>query len=128
MKTTKPRGLERDLTRACMKAIALIPGCVPVRMNSGARPAEYKGKTRMVKMHEPGTPDILVLLPNAHCCHVELKRDAQSKLTLVQQMMHARLRDKGQWVDTFHSLNAVISWVEWCADQARAERGRAGER
>lgn len=72
-RTRKRTGGEAALKRAVVAALQLIPNVHVMRMQAGVQRASYKGRERVIKLGEPGTPDLLVLLPYGRVVWLELK-------------------------------------------------------
>lgn len=66
--------LEKDVQAQIMQWLRL-QGAFVLRINSGAFPAEYKGRRRFVKFNsEPGCSDILGILADGRFLACEVKR------------------------------------------------------
>ena len=53
---------EADVLKACLQFLKLFCG-VAFRNNTGALPATYRGKSRLIRFGEPGSSDLLAVLP-----------------------------------------------------------------
>ena len=87
--------LEKVAQKQIMEYLTLR-GWVVERMNSGKIPAKYGGKTRYIRLHTTGCPDVQALrkAPNGYTevLYVEVKRPGE-KPTEVQLAQHERLRE-----------------------------------
>lgn len=128
-KRRKPRSgvSESTLVTSILRTLAL-KGIFAWRQNNGAQRATYKGKERLIKMAEPGTPDILLVLPRdvlvpvtgverfdasklGQLCGIEVK-SATGKLRKSQVAWHARAKYHGVRVGVARSISEALALVE----------------
>lgn len=69
-----PKPHEAEIQKQVMQYLWAI-GAFAIRINSGAFAGEHNGKRRFVRFNsEPGTSDILAILPNGRFAAFEVKR------------------------------------------------------
>lgn len=138
MKRSSPN--ESQLVTAIVKALKL-KGVFCWRQNSGVQRASYKGKERLIRMAEPGTPDILLALPvrslhagtdtvntipaHAMLCGLEVKT-AKGKLSDSQLAWHARAGIHGVRVAVVRGVGEALAVVDaWRSGKAVAAERKA---
>jgi hypothetical protein len=112
------RQTEAQLKSATLAALRCLPSVHVLRMNAGKRPAEYKGKTRMIALGEAGTPDLLVMLPGGMCMWLELKTMV-GKVSDTQRAWHERALQLGHRTHVCRSVDDVMFLVREALAGAR---------
>jgi hypothetical protein len=96
---------ETDLVRACLEYLRLNR-IMAWRSNTGARTAEYRGKTRFFKFGVPGSGDIFGVLAGGRFLSVECKLRG-NKPTLAQAEWMERVRQAGGVAGVVHDLQEL---------------------
>lgn len=118
-RTRKRTGGEAALKRAVVAALQLIPNVQVMRMQAGVQRASYKGRERVIKLGEPGTPDLLVLLPYGRTCWIELKaRTGEVRPT--QRAWFERAQKLHHIVSVCRDVGEAVAFV-----RSELERGEA---
>jgi Holliday junction resolvase len=98
---------EKHLVKACMQYLTLR-GFVPIRTNSGALVLQNgNGKTRVVKMGQKGTPDIIACSPDGRFVAIECKVRG-NKPTPAQKEFLNRLARNRAHVIVAYSIDDLI--------------------
>ena len=83
---------EAEISRAIMDYLA-ARHVFSLRMNSGTRIGEYKGKKRAIHMHAPGTAD-MVIFPKGRVIWCEVK-SATGKQSELQRSFQTQVEEQG---------------------------------
>ena len=100
---------ETDLVKECL-AYLKLKGIMAWRNNTGGTVSEYKGRKRFTRFGQPGSVDILGILPYGQLLAVECKV-GKNKLTAIQEDWLSRAKEHGAKVIVAYSLDDVMSEV-----------------
>jgi hypothetical protein len=105
-------GTEAQLLRAVQAALMLTGGgkCIVLRLNSGVVAIKQDGRSRMFRGCEPGTPDLLVVLPGGRTVWLELKSE-KGRVTAEQVDWHRRARNLGHTVAIVRNIEDALCAV-----------------
>ena len=119
---------ETELSKAIREALT-AKGCWVIRQQSGYVPMTHNGKKRVIRMGEPGTPDLLVMfspdMPQmgifgampAEFGFMEVKTQ-KGKLTEAQETWHERAADCGIRCRVVRSVSEALKVLsEWREEQ-----------
>lgn len=100
---------ETELVRAILGALKL-KGMWCLRLNAGMMRGVHKGKPWVIRGVEPGTPDILCMMPNGEHIWLEAKT-AKGKLSVKQKAWHKKARARGISVFVVRSVDDALEAV-----------------
>jgi hypothetical protein len=99
--------LEKEV-QAQIKQYLQLNGWLVLRLNSGAIPAEYKGKRRFIRFNDqPGCSDLLALKDGV-AAFIECKRPGK-KATAEQESFLEEVRKHGGIAFVADSLDSLLS-------------------
>lgn len=106
------RRTEAQLKSATLAALRNIASIHVLRLQAGVMPiAAGKHARRVIKLGEPGTPDLLVLLPFGRALWLELKTET-GKVSVVQRAWHARALKLGHRTHVCRSVDEAVMRVK----------------
>ncbi len=109
--TPAPAGTESVLIREIRKQLKQLPHIKLVRINSGVTIINRgTPQARAIHNAEAGTPDLLVVLPNARTVWMETKT-VEGAVTDKQQAYHQWLRRSGHSVHVVRSVTQALRIV-----------------
>ena len=97
---------EKDVLKGCMQYLKLN-GYVFIRNNSGAVISAYKGKNRMIRYGDKGSPDLIILGRHGEFIAVECKSDT-GKLSPEQEDYRKRVLNSGGIYIVARSVDDLI--------------------
>lgn len=98
---------EAALKRSVVDALRLLNGVHVLRLNAGATVIRSGTTSRVIHGVEPGTPDLLVMLPGGRVLWLELKT-ARGRLSPAQQAWHERARRMGHTVEVVRDVQSAV--------------------
>jgi hypothetical protein len=103
---------EADLKRAVIAALSRLRGVHVLRLNAGITVLGTGQKRRAIVGCEPGTPDVLVMLPDQRVMWLELKTD-KGRVSKVQAAWHAMARSLGHTVEVVRTVEDAVRAVTY---------------
>lgn len=86
-------------------------GAWAIRVNSGARPIEEKGRRRMIRLAPAGTPDIIAIWPGGLGMAIECKV-GKNKPTDLQDATLEHIRECGGLAVVAYSIDDVDNAIK----------------
>lgn len=102
---------ESQLLKSVMGRLAYIRGCHPMRLNAGTTILGKGASRRAIKGCEPGTPDVMVMLPGGSVVWLEIKTP-KGRVSKVQLAWHAMAAKMNHTVHVVRSVQEAVDAVE----------------
>ena len=98
------QALERDIQKAALEFLNILPGARFWRRNVIAVPAEYNGKKRFIRAGQAGQSDLWGLYYGVHC-EIEIKRPGEKPT-----------ESQAQWIEEIRRLGGIAFWIDSTED------------
>lgn len=102
---------EALLLKAILNRLAYIRGTHALRLNSGMAILGTGARKLAIKGCEPGTPDVMVMLPGGSVVWIEVKTPT-GRVSKTQKAWHARAGKMGHTVHVVRSVQEAVDAVE----------------
>ncbi len=110
---------EASLVKACVDYLTL-QGHIAWRNNSGAIFLRDKGKCRVVRLGQPGSPDVVACLKGGYFLAIECK-SKKGKLSHSQKDFLDKISSKGGIALVIRSIDELIQYLSYYQKKLKEE-------